>query len=278
VRELLLDLVAEQDDLDRVVARLRPEQWDLPTAAEPWSIRDTISHLAFFDERQTQAILDPEAFAAEINQRLTGNYDEYMAIGLEHGRSVEPAEVLDWWRKSRAEELTAFWGLAPEQQLLWYGPPMKVRSAVTARLMETWAHGHDVVQALSLDRPPTERLFHIAELGVKTFSWSFLNRGMEVPPQRVRVELTGPAGHSRVWNQDSEESITGPVLDFCLVVAQRINNRDTDLKIEGEVARRWMEIAQVFAGPPGPGRPPNSVVSLRNEVPPATKPAMRGIQ
>jgi uncharacterized protein (TIGR03084 family) len=124
--------------------------------------------------------------------------------------------------------------------------------------METWAHGHDVAEALSLDRPPTGRLFHIAELGVKTFSWSFLNRGMEVPLQRVRVELTGPAGHTQVWNEDSDESISGPVLDFCLVVGQRINCRDTDLKIEGEVARRWMEIAQVFAGPPGPGRPANS--------------------
>ena len=255
MRELLLDLVAEQDDLDRLVAGLRAEQWDLPTAAEPWSIRDTISHLAFFDERQTQAILDPEGFAREVNQRLTGNYDEYMAIGLNHGRAVEPSELLEWWRRARAEELTALWTLAPEQQLPWYGPPMKARSAAAARLMETWAHGHDVTQALAFDRPPTDRLFHVAELGVKTFSWSFLNRGLELPPHRVRVALTGPAGNTRVWNAEAEESITGPIHDFCLVVAQRINYRDTDLVIEGEVARRWMEIAQVFAGPPGPGRP-----------------------
>jgi uncharacterized protein (TIGR03084 family) len=258
VREILLDLVAEQDDLDRLVAGLRAEQWDLPTPAEPWSIRDTISHLAFFDERQTQAILDPEGFAREVNQRLIGDYDEYMAIGLEHGRSVEPPEVLEWWRNARAEELTALWTMAPEQQLPWYGPPMKARSAATARLMETWAHGHDVAQALSFQRAPTDRLFHIAELGVKTFSWSFINRGLEVPSQRVRVELSGPAGNTRVWNAEADESITGPVADFCLVVAQRINHRDTDLKIEGEVARRWMEIAQVFAGPPGPGRPATS--------------------
>ncbi|MGH8957900.1 MAG: TIGR03084 family metal-binding protein [Acidimicrobiia bacterium] len=258
MRELLLDLVAEQDDLDRLVAGLVAEQWDLPTPAEPWSIRDTISHLAFFDERQTQAILDPEGFAREVNQRLAGDYDDYMAIGLNHGRSVEPPEVLDWWRSARAEELTALWGLAPEQQLPWYGPPLKARSAAAARLMETWAHGHDVAQALSLDRPPTERLFHIAELGVKTFSWSFLNRGLDVPSKRVRVELTGPAGNTRLWNEGSDESISGPAPDFCLVVAQRINYRDTDLKIEGEIARKWMEIAQIFAGPPGPGRPPRS--------------------
>ncbi len=258
MREILLDLVAEQDDLDRLVTGLRAEEWDLPTPAEPWSIRDTISHLAFFDERQTQAILDPEGFAREVNQRLTGDYDEYMAIGLEHGRSVDPPEVLEWWRRARAEELTALWTMAPEQQLPWYGPPMKARSAAAARLMETWAHGHDVAQALSRERPPTERLFHIAELGVKTFSWSFLNRGLEVPPHRVRVSLSGSAGNTRVWNEDAQETITGPLADFCLVVAQRVNYRDTALEIEGEIARRWMEIAQVFAGPPGPGRPATS--------------------
>ncbi|MGH8925794.1 MAG: TIGR03084 family metal-binding protein [Acidimicrobiia bacterium] len=256
MRDLLLDLVAEQDDLDRLVAALSPEQWYLPTAAEPWSIRDTISHLAFFDERQTQAILDPEGFGREVNQRLTGDYNEYMAIGLNHGRSLESAEVLEWWRTARAEELTALWGLAPEEQLPWYGPPMKARSAATARLMETWAHGHDVAEALAVERRPTDRLFHIAELGVKTFSWSFLNRGLEVPTDRVRVELTGPAGNMQVWNQDSDESISGPALDFCLVVAQRINYRDTDLNIEGPIARQWMDVAQIFAGPPGPSRPP----------------------
>jgi uncharacterized protein (TIGR03084 family) len=124
--------------------------------------------------------------------------------------------------------------------------------------METWAHGHDVAVALGIVRPPTDRLFHIAELGVKTFSWSYLNRGLEVPPERVRVALRGPSGDTRIWNDEMSNSITGPVDEFCLVVAQRQNYRDTTLVIEGEVARSWMEVAQIFAGPPGPGRPPMS--------------------
>jgi uncharacterized protein (TIGR03084 family) len=257
MRELLLDLVAEQEDLDRLVAGISAQQWDLPTSAQPWTIRDTISHLAFFDERQTQAILDPEGFANEVNLRLGGDYDEYMSIGLNHGRAVSPPEVLAWWRRARADELTAFWTVAPDQQLPWFGPPMKARTSASARLMETWAHGHDVAEALGVDRPPTARLFHIAELGVKTFSWSFLNRGLEVPPEKVRVELSGPGGLSKTWNDDSEQSISGGVDHFCLVVAQRINYLDTDLKVDGDIARRWMEVAQIFAGPPGPGRPPS---------------------
>jgi uncharacterized protein (TIGR03084 family) len=125
--------------------------------------------------------------------------------------------------------------------------------------METWAHGHDIAEALGWRRQPSDRLLTIAELGVKTYSWSFLNRGLEVPPGRVRVELTAPSGRIQVWNPDGTERISGGVEDFCLVVAQRLNVDDTSLQVEGAAARRWMEIAQIFAGPPGPGRPPQSL-------------------
>jgi len=255
VRDLIEALRSEQEDLDRILAALDDPAWDKMTPAEPWTIRDTISHLAFFDERETQAISDPEAFADEINERLTGGIDRYMALGLDRGRSMTPSEVLTWWRAARAAEVKAFQDVDPDTQLPWYGPPMKAPSAVSARLMETWAHGHDVADALGATRAPTERLFHIAELGVKTFSWSFLNRGLEVPAERVRVTLRGPSGRIRVWNDLMSDSITGQVEEFCLVVAQRRNYLDTSLVVEGEVARSWMEVAQIFAGPPGPGRP-----------------------
>jgi uncharacterized protein (TIGR03084 family) len=135
---------------------------------------------------------------------------------------------------------------------------MKTRSSAVARLMETWAHGVDVADALGVVREPTVRLFHVAELGVKTFRFSFQNRGLEVPEERVRVELTGPGGEARTWNEGSVSSVTGPVEDFCLVVAQRRHLTDTALQVRGPVAEAWMTRAQVFAGPPGPGRAPSS--------------------
>ena len=230
--------------------------WEIVTPAEPWTVRDTVSHLAFFDERQRDAILDPDAFAAEINLSLKDGIDDYVAIGIDRGRVLTSPEVLTWWRSARIAALQAFEEVGPEEQLPWFGPPMKARSAVTARLMETWAHGHDVAEAIEVRRPATDRLFPIAELGVKTFSWSYANRGLEIPAERVRVSLHSPGGTTRVWNETMENSIMGPVEEFCLVVAQRRNFLDTTLVVEGEVARSWMEIAQVFAGPPGPGRSP----------------------
>lgn len=122
--------------------------------------------------------------------------------------------------------------------------------------METWAHGEDVAEAIGASLPATDRLFHVAELGVRTFSWSFSNRGLDVPDERVRVSLRGPSGSTRSWNDGWKESVSGSVEDFCLVVTQRRHIDDTDLVVDGPLARRWMEVAQAFAGPPGAGRPP----------------------
>jgi uncharacterized protein (TIGR03084 family) len=167
---------------------------------------------------------------------------------------MAPVEVLAWWRDARTSTLAAFAGVDPDARLAWFGPPMRVATAIQARLMETWAHGQDVADGLGLAREPTNRLFEIAEVGVKTYAWSFLNRGMEVPAQRVRVALRGPSGTTRVWNDEASASVTGPVEEFCLVVVQRRHVLDTGLVVEGEEALRWMEIAQAYGGPPGSGR------------------------
>jgi uncharacterized protein (TIGR03084 family) len=133
---------------------------------------------------------------------------------------------------------------------------MSARSKVTARIMETWAHGQDVADTLGIRREPTDRLRHVAHIGVTTFGWSHVNRGLEVPDTPVRVELTGPSGDLWTWGpEDAAQSVRGPAEDFCLVVVQRRHVEDTSLAVSGDVARNWMLIAQAFAGPPvtGPG-------------------------
>jgi uncharacterized protein (TIGR03084 family) len=254
--DVLADLAAEQDDVESLVAELADDGWDTPTPAKGWCIRDQISHLAYFDQQAALSARDPEAFMASVNEVLAEGPDALMERHLSRGRALAPAELLAWWQEARAELQEALGSVDPGARLPWYGPPMKARSSAVARLMETWAHGADVADALGVVREPTDRLFHIAELGVKTFSWSFQNRGLEVPSEKVRVALRGPSGRVRVWNDEATASVTGPVEDFCLVVAQRRHIADTHLVIEGVTAARWMEVAQVFAGPPGPGRPP----------------------
>ena len=66
-------------------------------------------------------------------------------------------------------------------------------------------------------------------------------------------------GYARTFVKQAEDApqrVTGPALDFCLLVTQRAHRADLALTAEGPDADRWLDIAQAFAGPPGDGRTP----------------------
>jgi uncharacterized protein (TIGR03084 family) len=143
----------------------------------------------------------------------------------------------------------------PKRRLPWFGPDMGVRMFTTARYMETWAHGQEVYDLLRVRRTHSDRIKNIAVIGMKTFGWTFVNRGLEVPTAKPYVRLVAPSGEIWEWNEPSEsESIRGDAVDFCRVVTQGRNIADTSLEVVGEIATRWMSIAQCFAG--GPADPP----------------------
>ena len=247
------DLAAEHADLDALVAPLPERSWDVMTPAEPWTVRDQISHLAFFDEQATAASTRPDEFLQGL-AALAEDVDAFMNGPLERGRAQTTSEVLAWWREARAEMLEASASLEPGARVPWFGPPMSVASFVSARLMETWAHGQDIVDALDLERAPTDRLKHVAHIGVRARAFSYTTRGLDVPTEDVAVRLTSPTGATWTWNDDAVQSVSGDALDFCLVVTQRRHVDDTELSRDGALAEEWMSIAQAFAGPPGAGR------------------------
>ncbi len=256
MKQIVTDLRAEQDSLDDIISRIDRDAWSTSTPAEGWDVRDQIGHLTFFDERATEAIVDPEAFLAGI-EAASADMDGYMASHLDTARRSNPDEVLSHWRRGRTALLDALDPLDPSTRITWYGPPMSARSFATARLMEAWAHGQDVVDALEVERTPTDRLRHIAFLGVRTMGWSFTINGLDVPTEAVRVSLAASSGDEWVWNDEAtQNTVRGEARDFCLVVTQRRHVADTGLEVTGRVAEQWMAIAQTFAGPPGPGRPP----------------------
>ena len=248
------DLAAESADLDRV---LTPEALGTPTPAPGWSVGDQISHLWFFDQRAMMALTDPDAFAddaRQIQESLTGARAD---PSVEQGRAIAPEELLARWREERAHLVEHARTLDPKVRVPWYGPAMSARSFITARLMETWAHGQDVVDALGADRPPTDRLRHVAHIGVGARPFSYVANGMEPNPAPVRVELVAPSGDIWTWGpEDAADRVTGPAVDFCLLVTQRRHRDDVALRADGPAADEWLGIAQAFAGPPGPGRRP----------------------
>ena len=258
---LVADLRAEQEALDDIVAVLEPEAWTIATPSPGWTVADQIAHLAFFDDTAATAITHPDDFRAanaETFAALAGDGD-FDGLTLGWSRGLDPGALLGRWRANRSRLLEAAAALDEGARIAWYGPSMGAKSFLTARLMETWAHGQDIVDAVGADRPATDRLRHIAQLGVITRSWSFVNRGLPAPGDRVTVELVAPSGDRWIWDDEAAGgAVRGPAEDFCLVVTQRRHVDDTDLRTEGVAAREWMERAQAYAGAPTDGPSPMS--------------------
>jgi uncharacterized protein (TIGR03084 family) len=272
VREVLDDLIAEQGALDAVVADLAPEQWLLATPSPRWSIADQIGHLTYFDRTAALAIVDPAAFAEhkEGAFRRYGDPLDGDALTLGEFRTLGRDAQLAAWREGRAALAEAAGGLAEGARVDWYGPSMSAKSFLTARLMEAWAHGQDIVDTVAHAtgvsgarlRPDTHRLRHVAQLGVITRGWSYAVRGDTPPDTPISVTLTAPSGAIWEWGTPDDpaaDSITGPAGDFCRVVTQRRHVDDTELSVRGAAARDWMLKAQAFAGDPSDGPPARRV-------------------
>jgi uncharacterized protein (TIGR03084 family) len=248
------DLVAEHASLESLVDSLTEEQWDAPTAAPGWSIRDQVSHIWFFDQRALLALTDADEFAADAARLMASGGTD---ASVEPGRSISGQEMLERWRTDRAALLERARAVDASTRVPWYGPAMGARSFITARLMETWAHGQDVADALGIELEPTERLRHVAHIGVRARPFSYAIRGMTMPESDVHVALTTPGGDTVVWGDPAAaDTVRGPMLDFCLVVTQRRHRDDTALEVAGPAATEWIAIAQAFAGAPGEGRRP----------------------
>lgn len=247
---LLDDLVAEAAALRRLVAGLPPDDWSRPTSAPGWAVRDQIVHLAFFDRAATLAAADPDRFRAEEVDLLAQGEDFPDAVGAAHA-DLAPMELLSWWDRTHAELVRTLRRTDPRARLPWYGPEMSAMSAATARLMETWAHGVDVSDALGIAPEESPRLRHVAHLGNATQAWSFTQHGLQPPAVPVRVELDGPGDlHWEAGPVDAEDVVRGRLLDFCLVVTQRRHPSEVALQLRGHTAGTWMSVAQAFAGRP----------------------------
>lgn len=252
---LLEDLMAETAVLEGILAGLGPGGWETPTPAAGWSVRDQVSHLAAVDELAVTAATDPRAFAVEVEKAAVAGaryVDEQVAA--HRGRPAE--EMLPWLRSARRRMVDVLAGLDPKARVPWFGVSMGAASFATARIMETWAHGQDVADAVGAAWPVTDRVRHVADIGVRAMPNSFRTNRRPVPAVPLRVELDAPGGGVWAWGpEDAADVVRGPARDFCLVVTQRRHPADTALEAVGPAAAEWLSIAQAFAGPPGQGRP-----------------------
>lgn len=251
-------LAALGSRLDDIVDRAGPGSWTAETPAQGWDVRMQIAHLTWTDEVSLAAIADPGMFAVAVEQ-ATADPTGFVDAGAEEVAAADRDAILDRWRTSRHEVGRALATADPGEKIPWFGPPMRPKSMATARIMETWAHGTDVADAIgvAVDDDPAfvSALPHVARIGYRTRGFAYTMNDLEPPTVEVRVALTAPDGRLHYFGpEDAPQSVTGSLRDFCLLTTQRIHRADTDLVATGEDAEHWLQIAQAFAGLPGGGR------------------------
>lgn len=254
MREILSDLVAEQQALDQFLQRISERQWKLPTSAPGWSIKDTVSHLAFSEQFAAQAL---EHGPTAIKKAKITNIDAWTAIGVKEGREMRYQQVIEWWRNSRADVVDALSRMDGSDRVPWIAGDMSARAFATLRLMETWAHGLDVKDAMDgllvfdeeEDDPiaDTSRIRHIAWLAHRMLPYAFAEAGEDFPETGIRLELMGPRYARWVYGpEDAEDVIKGIAGEWCRIAVHRLDYGATSLKAEGENAETALTVVRTY--------------------------------
>ena len=248
------DFLDECEALHAVLAPLDDATFETPTQFKHWTIDNIVRHLHVWNIAADLSLTDEVAFAEFMSS---------MAAGVRGGRlpdferaylhGLAGAELREAWRANFHIVAQHFGEADAQLRVKWVGPDMSARSSITARLMETWAHGQAVYDVLGQERVDGDRIGNIVRLGVNTYGWTFKNRREEPPGPMPRLRLTAPSG--AIWEygageQEGDNLIEGSATEFCQVVTQCRNIADTSLVVNGDVACAWMAVAQCFAGPP----------------------------
>ncbi|USG62481.1 TIGR03084 family metal-binding protein [Sneathiella marina] len=252
------DYLEECDALYELVTPLSGDVFDRPTEFKGWTINNILRHLHIWNWAAGMSLQDAPEFDDFLQKAMPyifkNQLREFESLWLDE---LDGSELVVKWKDYYSDMAARFDSTAPSTRVRWAGPSMSARSSITARFMETWAHGQAIYDLLGVKRQNHDRINNIVVLGVNTYGWTFKNRGMEIPGPMPHIKLTAPSGAIWTYGEDSaSEVVEGLAEEFCQVVTQSRNIRDTDLNVTGKIASAWMETAQCFAGPPE--MPPNA--------------------
>lgn len=257
-RDVISDLTAEADEVDRLVAGLDAAGWQRPTPAPGWTVAHQVAHLAFVFRIAGLAASDPESFTA-MTANAGQSLDATVNNALRDYLDDPPEVLLSRWRDERDTSIKALAAVPADQVVPWLVRPLPARVLMCAGIMECFAHGQDIADALDVTRVRTDadRLWNLAWFATLTWDFGYQARGETPPDVQFRYELTAASGVSWEFGPtDAEQRITGPAEDFCLLVTRRRHRDDLAVVATGADADHWLDIAQAYRGPAGAGRLP----------------------
>jgi enediyne biosynthesis protein E11 len=252
-------LRAEAEAFDRLVAELGPDGFATPTPAPGWTVAHQVGHVAFVFSIAGMAAGEPDRFRAmAAGVQEFGAFDAAVNAALAPYLALEPAALLARWRAERDTAVTALAAVPGDALVPWLVRPLPPGVLASAGMMELFAHGQDVADALGVDRPATDRLAFLVHFVAATRDFGYQAHGLTPPAAPFRFEVALPSGAElAVGPADAEQRVTGSARDLCLLAARRRHPDDLDVKAVGEEAERWVGIAQAYRGPAGPGRAPS---------------------
>jgi uncharacterized protein (TIGR03084 family) len=255
------DFLDESEAILALVQDLSPAQMVAETGFKGWTIDAILRHLHVWNMAAFWSLSAPEkfrAFMAEAMANMRGQSGAMRSFESAYLDDLAGAELIVVWRDFFRQMAPVFGAADPAARVEWAGPSMSVRSSITARLMENWAHAQAIYDELGIIRQNHDRIGNIVMIGLNTYGWTFKVNGEEAPDPVPYLRLTAPSG--AIWEHgapSADERIEGLAEQFCQVVTQCRNIADTQLTVTGPNATRWMAIAQCFAGgaetPPPPG-------------------------
>jgi enediyne biosynthesis protein E11 len=254
--DVYADLKTEGEVLDQIVAGLDAAQWELPTPAPGWTIKHQVAHLSSTARLAGISASDPELFA-KVTVGADKDFDGAVAALLTPYLDASPTDLLARWRAERDEAVKALSALPPAQMVPWVARQIPASALACAGLMELFAHGQDIADTIGVPREYTDRIGHLAWFGTRNRDFGYLVNGLTPPDVEFRYELTAPSGIRWEFGPaEAENRITGPAVDFCMLVTRRRNRADLAIQATGQEAGHWLDIAQAYRGSPGPGRKP----------------------
>jgi len=249
-------LTADAADLDALVADLPAARWATPTPAEGWTVAHQVGHLGFVFSIAGMASGQPDAFTTMARSvQGFGAFDAAVNAALADYLRLTPAELLARWRRERDAGLAALAATDENGVVPWLVNPLPPVVLASAGMMEVFAHGQDVADALGATRTFTDRIAFLVHFATRTRDFGYESHGLTPPAAEFRFEVTLPSGAElAIGPADAEQRITGPAVDLCLLVSRRRHHEDLGVKAIGEQAEQWLEIAQAYRGPAGAGR------------------------
>lgn len=263
--DVLKALAIDIEETARLVEGLDEQAWHTATPAPGWSIADQIAHLTFIFHLAGTAASDPDGFA-KLAAGASGDFDGAVNAALKQFNGFPPAQLLARFRALGQHSVDALAAVPEGQVVPWLVNPLPAAVLASAGIMEIFAHGQDIADALGVRREPTERLRHLVFFAFLTRDFGYLSRGLTPPTEHFRIEVTAPNGELWAYGpEDATDKITGPAEDFCLLVTRRRHRDDLALIATGAEADRWLDIAQAYRGPAGEGRTPGQFAHARCE-------------